>query len=240
MNTPVEVEIADQIAHVTLNSGKVNQLSIQTFAALTASLDQAAAVGAVVILTGQPGVFSGGYDLKVMRSGPEAAAELVTAGSSFSRRVLCHPHPVIAACSGHAVANGAFILLSTDYRLGVDGDFKIGLNETAIGMNMHQVGIQVARSRPTHSALTPAAFKRAVLNAEMFGPTAAVAAGFLDRVVGVDALTDESNKVAKEMLELNLVAHRHTKLKARKPLLDALDAGIKNDRGQILLGTEFR
>ena len=235
MNTPVEVEIADQIAHVTLNSGKVNQLSIQTFAALNAALDQAAAVGAVVILTGQPGVFSGGYDLKVMRSGPEAAAELVTAGSSFSRRLLCHPHPVIAACSGHAVANGAFILLSTDYRLGVDGDFKIGLNETAIGMTMHQVGIELARAR-----LTPSAFTRAVLNAEMFDPTTAAAAGFLDRVVGVDALADATKEVAKQMLELNLVAHRHTKLKARKPLLDALDAGIRNDHGQILLGTEFR
>jgi enoyl-CoA hydratase len=235
VNTPVEVEISDGIASLTLNSGKVNELSVETFAALNAALDQAAALGAVVILTGQPGVFSGGYDLKVMRSGPEAAAELVTAGSSFSRRLLSHPHPVIAACSGHAVANGAFILLSTDYRLGVDGDFKIGLNETAIGMTMHQVGIELARAR-----LTPPAFTRAVLNAEMFNPTTAVAAGFLDRVVGVDALVDASREVAKEMLELNLVAHRHTKLKARKPLLDALDASIKNDRAQILLGSEFR
>jgi enoyl-CoA hydratase len=235
MNTPVDVEISDGIARLTLNSGKVNELSMETFDALNAALDQAAALGAVVILTGQPGVFSGGYDLKVMRSGPEAAADLVTAGSSFSRRLLSHPHPVIAACSGHAIANGAFILLSTDYRLGVDGDFKIGLNETAVGMTMHQVGIELARAR-----LTPSAFNRAVLNAEMFDPTAAVDAGFLDRVVGVDALTDASTEVAKEMLKLNLVAHRHTKLKARKPLLDTLDAAIKNDHGQILLGTEFR
>jgi enoyl-CoA hydratase len=74
MNTPVDVEISDGIARLTLNSGKVNELSIETFAALNAALDQAAALGAVVILTGQPGIFSGGYDLKVMRSGPEAAA----------------------------------------------------------------------------------------------------------------------------------------------------------------------
>ena len=83
---------------------------------------------------------------------------------------------------------------------------------------MHQVGIELARAR-----LTPSAFDRAVLNAEMFGPTAAV-----------DALTDASREVA------NLVAQRHTKLKARKPLLDALDAGVKNDRAQILLSSEFR
>jgi enoyl-CoA hydratase len=234
MNTPVDVEISDGIARLTLNSGKVNELSIETFAALNAALDKAAAVGAVVILTGQPGIFSGGYDLRVVRSGPEAAAELVTAGSSFSRRLLSHPHPVIAACSGHAIANGAFILLSTDYRLGVDGDFKIGLNETAVGMTMHQVGIELARAR-----LTPSAFNRAVLNAEMFDPTAAVTAGFLDRVVGADALTDASTEVAQGILKLNLVAHRHTKLKARKPLLDTLAAAIKNDHAQILLGTEF-
>ena len=235
MNTPVEVEISDGIARLTLNSGKVNELSIETFAALNAALEEAAARGAVVILTGQPGIFSGGYDLKVMRSGPEAAAELVTAGSTFSRRLLSHPHPVIAACSGHAVANGAFILLSTDYRLGVDGDFKIGLNETAIGMTMHQVGIELARAR-----LTPAAFNRAVLNAEMFDPPAAVTAGFVDRVVDADTLADASTQVAQEMLKLNLVAHRHTKLKARKPLLATLDTAIKNDRAQILMGSEFR
>ena len=235
MNTPVDVEISDGIARVTLNSGKVNELSMETFAALNAALDEAAALGAVVILTGQPGMFSGGYDLKVMRSGPEAAAELVTTGSTFSRRLLSHPHPVIAACSGHAIANGAFILLSTDYRIGVDGDFKIGLNETAIGMTMHHVGIELSRAR-----LTPAAFNRAVLNAEMFDPTAAVTAGFLDRVVSPDALADASSKVAEEMLKLNLVAHRHTKLKARKQLLDTLAAAIKNDHGQILLGSEFR
>jgi enoyl-CoA hydratase len=235
MNTQVDVEISDGIARLALNSGKVNQLSTETFAALNAALDQAAAAGAVVILTGQPGVFSGGLDLAVIRSGPEAAADLVTVGARFSRRLLSHPHPVIAACSGHAVANGAFLLLSTDYRLGVDGDFKIGLNETAIGMTMPQVGIELARAR-----LTPSAFNRAVLNAEMFDPAAAVAAGFLDRVVALDALADASNEVAKEMLELNLVAHRHTKLKARKPLLDALDAAIKDDRAQILLASEFR
>ena len=74
---------------------------------------------AIVIITGQPGILSGGYDLKVMMAGPQAAIDLVAAGSTLARRMLAHPQPIIVACPGHAVAKGAFVLLSADYRIGV-------------------------------------------------------------------------------------------------------------------------
>ncbi len=98
-----------------------------------------------------------------------------------------HPYPVIVACPGHAVAKGAFLLLSADYRIGVDGPFQIGLNEVAIGMTMHHVGIELARDR-----LRKSAFTRSVINAEMFSPAAAVDAGFLDTLVSADQLQESA------------------------------------------------
>mgnify|MGYP001766070720 FL=1 len=231
MNDLVGFALNDGIAVLTLNNGKVNALSPEVLAALNAALDRAQEAGAVVVLTGQPGILSGGYDLKVMMKGPEQAIALVTAGSMLTRRMLAHPQPIIVACGGHAVAKGAFLLLASDYRLGVEGDFLIGLNEVQIGMTMHHVGILLARDR-----LSPAAFQRSVINAEMFAPQAAMAAGFLDRVVAPDQMMATALEVGKQMKKLNLVAHRNTKLKVRKALLDALDSAIEADGRTSLTG----
>lgn len=42
---------------------------------------------------------------------------------------------------------GAFLLLTADYRIGVDGACKIGLIEDAIGMPMHYGGVELAYGR---------------------------------------------------------------------------------------------
>jgi enoyl-CoA hydratase len=139
--------------------------------------------------------------------------------------MLAHPYPIIVACPGHAVAKGAFLLLSSDYRIGVDGPFNIGLNEVKIGMTMHQVGIAIARDR-----LTTPTFQRSVINAEMFNPQGALSAGFLDRVVAAEELLPVANEVAQQLKGLNMGAHKKTKLKVRKLLLETLDAAIETDK----------
>jgi enoyl-CoA hydratase len=217
--------LQDGMATLTLANGKVNAISPDVIAALNRALDQAEQDKAVVILTGQPGILSGGYDLKVMMTGPQSALDLVEAGSRLARRMLAHPFPLVIACPGHAVAKGAFLLLSADYRIGTDGAFNIGLNEVKIGMTMHQVGITLARDR-----LAAPFFQRAVNNAELFAPHAAVAAGFLDQVVPADQLMASALSVAQQLKGLNMVAHKKTKLKVRKGLLDALDAAIAADK----------
>ena len=183
MSELVSYSFSDGVAVLALDNGKANALSPELFDAFNATLDRAEQDRAVVVIKGKEGIFSGGYDLKVMTSSPEAAKGLVAIGSTLSRRLLSHPYPVMAVCTGHAIAKGAFLLLSADYRIGVEGPFKIGLNEVAIGMTMHHVGIELARARLTNSAFT-----RSVINAELFSPVDAVAAGFLDRVVPAEAL----------------------------------------------------
>lgn len=225
MSDLVQYSLNDGVATLTLANGKVNAVSPAVIEAFNAALDLAQAAEAVVIVTGQPGILSGGYDLKVMTSGPQAAIDLVAAGSTLARRMLAHPQPIIVACSGHAVAKGAFLLLSADYRLGVDGLFSIGLNEVKIGMTMHHVGIALARDR-----LTKPVFQRSVINAEMFTPQSALSAGFLDQVVPADQLMATANAVAQEYKKLNMKAHAQTKLKVRKDLLEALDAAIATDK----------
>src|SRR5690554_4124259 len=147
MSELIHYSCNEGIATLILNNGKVNAISPDMIAAFNSCLDQAEQDRAIVIITGQPGILSGGYDLKVMTSGPENAINLVAAGSTLARRMLAHPYPIIVACSGHAIAKGAFLLLSADYRIGVEGPFNIGLNEVLIGMTMHHAGIRSEERR---------------------------------------------------------------------------------------------
>ncbi|MNZ60459.1 putative enoyl-CoA hydratase [compost metagenome] len=228
MSELITYHLEDGIATLTLNNGKVNAISPDLIVAFNTALDQATQDRAVVIVTGQPGILSGGYDLKVMTAGPKEAVALVTAGSTLARRMLAHPFPIIVACPGHAVAKGAFLLLSADYRIGVEGPFSIGLNEVQIGMTMHHAGIELARDRLRRSA-----FHRSVINAEMFDPVSAVDAGFLDKVVPVEQLQETALAAARQLKKINMNAHKHTKLKVRKALLETLDEAIIRDQQHL-------
>ena len=224
MTDLVSYQFEDGIATLTLCNGKVNAISPDLIGAFNAALDRAEQDRAVVVVTGTPGILSGGYDLKVMTTGPANAIALVTLGSKLTRRMLAHPYPIIVACPGHAIAKGAFLLLAADYRIGVDGPFNICLNEVQIGMTMHHAGIELARDR-----LRKSAFHRSVINAEPFTPQGAVDAGFLDKVVAAEDLHATALATAQQMKKLNMVAHRNTKLKVRKGLLEALDKAIELD-----------
>jgi enoyl-CoA hydratase len=150
------------------------------------------------------------------------------AGFELAERMLSFPRPVVVACTGHAIAMASFLLLSGDYRLGAAGPYKIQANEVAIGITMPRAAIELCRQR-----LTPAAYSRAIINAEAFSPSDAVAAGFLDRVVEPSALQGEAEAVATQLASLNADAHAASKLRAREPSLTALRAAIESDDADL-------
>lgn len=225
MTNIVDYQLADGIATITLQNGKVNALGSAMFEALNGALDQAEQDQAIVMLVGQPGIFSAGYDLKELQQGGDAIVKLVATGSQFTRRLLAFPLPVIGVCTGNCIAKGAFIMLSCDYRIGVEGPFTIGLNETKIGMTMHHVGIELPRQR-----LTPAAFNRCVINAEMFDPAGAAAVGFLDKVVSANELLPAARAEAVRLQGLHSDSFTATKLKSRAALLEKIDWAIQQDQ----------
>lgn len=224
MKPLVTYQPGDSIATVTMDDGKVNALSLQMLMELNVTLDRATEDGAVVVLTGREGVFSAGFDLTVLRAGGSDAVAMLRAGFELAERVLSFPTPVLIACTGHAIAMGVFLLLSGDYRIGVVGPHKITANEVAIGLTMPRAAVEICRQR-----LTPAAFNRAVILAEVFSPADAVAAGFLDRVVPAPELHDVAARAAAELTKLDPDAHAASKLRARAPALKAIRSAIETD-----------
>jgi enoyl-CoA hydratase len=228
MESPVRYEVDDGVATVTMDDGKVNALSPAMLAAVDDALDRADDDGAVVVLRGREGTFSAGFHLGTLRAGGPDATGMVREGFELAARLLSFPRPVVVACTGHAVAMASFLLLSGDLRLGAAGPFRIQANEVAIGLTMPRAAIELCRQR-----LTPAAFSRAVLLSEPFTPDEAVAAGFLDRVVGPSALDEAARTAAVALMALDAEAHASSKRRAREGTLRAIQAAIADDAAEL-------
>jgi enoyl-CoA hydratase len=190
------------------------------------ALDQARADPAearAVLLVGRPGRFSAGFDLATMTASPDAMRGLVGDGARFVARLLLEPLPVVAACTGHALAAGALVLLAADHRIGMAGDWRIGLNEVAIGMALPVWAIELARYR------MPAGQFDRILLGEIGGPEEACAAGFLDRVVAPDDLLTEATATATRLAALRTGAVAGTKERARTELARRMLEGLDDD-----------
>jgi len=220
----VGYELHDSIATITMDDGHVNVLALQMLTELDAALDRAAADRAVVVLSGREGIFSAGFDLRVLRAGGSEAIAMVRAGFELAERVLAFPTPIVVACTGHAVAMGTFLLLSGDHRVGALGPYKFTANEVAIGLTMPFAAIEILRQR-----LAPAHFNRAVMLAATFSPEAAVEAGFLDQAVEPSEVHSIARATAVALSSLDMRAHAATKLRARSHTLEAIRAGIDAD-----------
>lgn len=214
-----------RIATVTLDDGKVNALSAQMLRAVHQALDQAERDEAVVVLTGREGRLSAGFDLAVFASGDgPAVVEMLRLGATLAERILSFPTPVVVAANGHAVAAGSFLLLAADARIGVDGPYRIGLNEVQIGLTVPSFAIALARQR-----LNPGHFDRAVVSGELYEPRAAVTAGYLDDVVAPGELAAAARATAERLAALNPAAHAATKLRARADAIAAVREGIERE-----------
>ncbi|MGO9344620.1 MAG: crotonase/enoyl-CoA hydratase family protein, partial [Acidimicrobiales bacterium] len=206
MEPLVTYQVEDGVAIVAMDDGKVNALSLRMLMELNGALDQAKAEKRIVVLTGREGVFSAGFDLAVLRSGRYEALEMLRAGFELAERVLAFPTPVVMAVSGHAIAMGLFLVLSGDYRIGVEGQYKLTANEVAIGLTMPRAAVEILRQR-----LTPAHFNRAVALAETFSPEDGIGAGLLDRVVAPSELSGAARATAAMLAGLDLNAHLASK-----------------------------
>lgn len=176
-DTSVKVRYENEIAILELDDGKANALNHEIISSLMEKLDEVEDSGAVVI-TGRPERFSAGFDLAVMKSGEDAAREMLRSGVELFLRCYSFPRPIIASCTGHALAAGAILLMSCDLRVGTKGEFKIGLPELAIGMSLPLFATELAKDR-----ISKRHFTKATALGLTYDPEEACDAGFLDEVV---------------------------------------------------------
>lgn len=229
MNESIRFEVKDDVAVIHLDDGKANALTPTALTALSSALARSLEEASSVVFVGRAGCFSAGFDLKIMGSGPDAATALVKTGCDFFMGLYTHPQPVVAACTGHAIAGGAALLLCSDHRVGAEGDFSIGFNEVKIGLPMPVFISELARERLARTALCAA-----TLGSRIFSPAEAAAAGFIDEVITPDSVLAKSIARAKALAALPVNAYASTKRSLRAPLIAHVRATLEDDMDRVL------
>ena len=221
----VSYQREESIAIITMDDGKVNALGPDMLAAINAALDRAESEDAgAVVIAGNDRVFSGGFDLKVVKSGDvQASIGMLKAGFELSHRLLSFPKPVVAACTGHAIAMGSFLACSADHRIAAPG-YTFVANEVAIGMVLPYPALEVMKLRLTRSA-----YQQAVGLSKVFLSDTALAGGWVDELAMPDMVLARARESAQEFATtLHAKAHYACKMRARQGTLDAMRAGIDN------------
>ncbi|MFP6626246.1 MAG: crotonase/enoyl-CoA hydratase family protein [Deltaproteobacteria bacterium] len=225
----VSYRIEDAVALISLDDGKANALSPSVIEALHGALDQAEKDASAVVIAGRPGRFSGGFDLSIMTRDADSARDLVITGAQLLLRVYTFSLPVVVACTGHAVAAGALMLLSADRRVGAAGQFKIGLNEVAIGMRLPIFALELARDRLAKEALV-----EATMEARLYTPDEAVEAGYLDRVVDGEDLLSCALEEAGRLASLSGPAYGLSKKLLRADVANKINSTLAEDMAGII------
>ena len=197
----------DDISIITLDDGKANVFSPEMSDQLNECLDQVDTESGCLIITGREGMFSAGLDLKIIQSGDvDRIVEMSSNAFKLLARIFSFPRPVIAACSGHGIALGTFLICCCDYRIGIKGDYMLGANEMRTNMVIPTPILELIKFRVNDSHKY-----RAVLGAEMYNFNQAQEAGLIDDVVEIDNLMTAAKDKAKDLATMGHPSYTMTK-----------------------------
>lgn len=212
----------DGIVKISLDNGKANPVSLELANEIIAALDKAQEDGNGVLLCGNPGIFSAGFDLKVIATGMDKAQAMLHAGFLMTEKLYKHPQPVVIACEGHAVGMGVFMLLAADYRVGAKGEFAIRLPETAIGMHFTDILKIIAKNH-----IASHHHNRAIVQSRAYTPDEAAQIGMLDETVAPEDVMKIAIQRLKELCALPADKYAENKLHMRADEIKAIRESLQ-------------
>jgi enoyl-CoA hydratase len=205
-----------------MDDGKLNVVNPTFTKAMNDALDKAEADKAkAVVLQGRDKVFSAGFDLKEFAKGQDQARAQVRDGFSMLIRMLDFPRPLVAACKGHGIGMGIFLLMVCDYRVGAEGPYKYSMPESRIGMDLGDLLIALAKSRISPKYLT----RMAVLSEDLDVQTA-LDAGVLDEIVDAETVQARAMDIATGLASMPVVFGKN-KREIKATELDTMRAALK-------------
>jgi enoyl-CoA hydratase/carnithine racemase len=209
------------VRELRLARAPVNALDPSLCQALVAAIRAGVEGGAQgLVLSGGPKVFSAGMDVPFLLSLGDDRAALTAAWEAFfaaARALAACPIPVAAAIAGHAPAGGCVLALCCDYRVMASGPFRIGLNETQVGLVAPE-GVQYLLRRLTG----PHRAERLLVAGELVDADTALALGLVDELADVDQVVPRARAWLEPLLQLPRTPMLQTRVIARADLIAAL------------------
>ena len=231
--TAVTTRSEGDVVVISVDDGKANALSFDLLDQLDAAIDLASTSGKALAVIGRPGKFSAGFDLRVMTGEVAEVRRLLGRGAEVGIKILTLPIPAVFGVTGHALAMGAIMTTCADYRVGAQGEFKIGLNEVAIGMPVPAFAVELCRDR-----LSKRWFTRCVQHAHLCTPDEAADAGILDEVVEPDSVESRAVEMATHLAAtVHPGPFRRTRENTRAGLADLLTNSLEADLARFDVST---
>lgn len=193
MASGLQIEQRDGVRVARMRFGRANAMNQRMLDELAAGLTEGDAQPTVI--TGEGNIFSAGLDLVALDAlDRDALEEFVTLFSRTMIQVLTAPYPLVAAVNGHAVAGGCVLALACDYRVGTEGEFKIGMNELSHGLPLPAVASEIPRG-----ALAPQTYRTVVMSGVLMTPETARQVGILDMIAeDADAAVEQACTLARQ------------------------------------------
>jgi enoyl-CoA hydratase len=211
---------------LTLDRPPANAEDESLLGDLAGALDAAETDDAVraVVLTGAGAFFSGGFDLAAPRRDDAAARRIRGLFRDAHLRLLTLAKPTVAMVNGHAIAGGLILALACDYRLGVDGAYRIGLNEVAIGASFPRVALEIVRLRLPHARAS-----ELLLGAALYPASQALRLGVVDELLPPDTFAATVLRRAARLGAFPRAAYAHTKAALLAETVARVEAETEED-----------
>ena len=193
---------------VALSKPPANAIDETLLADLAAALDAARDDDRVraLVLTGSGAFFSGGFDFAAPRRDDVVADDLYNLYRDAHLKLLTLPKPTVAMMNGHAIAGGLVLVLTCDYRLGVEGDYRVGFNEVAVGASFPRTAFEIVRLRLAHARAS-----ELLLGAALYPASQALRLGIVDELFPPEKFTDTVLRRAARLGAFPREAYAHTK-----------------------------
>ncbi|HTY41998.1 MAG TPA: enoyl-CoA hydratase/isomerase family protein [Thermoanaerobaculia bacterium] len=221
----VTTDVRDGIAVLSLDRPRANAFSPELVAELSEALSAQSRARAVVLTSAVPGMFSAGWDLRLLVGAERPAMEtFVAAYCDLVREIFAFGPPVVAALPGHAVAGGLIAVMGADERIAAEGKGKFGLSEVILGVSVPQCLME-----PFRHVVGARQMERLAATGENLGVEAARAIGLVDAVVPAEELLDRAVERARVLAGLSGAAYAAIKRRSRAAAIARFDQARDHD-----------
>jgi enoyl-CoA hydratase len=221
----VSLDRSEAVTVMTIDRPPANALNVELVEELVGVLEEiATAPPRALVVSGRPGFFSAGADLKaVPNHSPEQRRRMV---SGINRIVLASyglTCPAVAAVTGHAIAGGMVLALGFDVRV-ASREGRYGLTEIKVGVPYPQAAIRVVAAE-----LAPHAARRLALGNELTDSSECLRLGVFDELVEPSQVVGRAIAIAGELAAMPADVYARTKLDLRRDALAAMREAAEAD-----------
>lgn len=219
------------VRELRLHRPPVNALSGELMIALKQALEPAPHEGVrALILSGSPGRFSGGLDVPLLLALDRSSiAKVWRDFYALLRGFAQSPIPIAAAITGHAPAGGTVLALFCDWRIMAEGDYKIGLNEVQVGIQLPPILMAGFRRLIGYSKA-----EQLAVSGELISPQDALRIGLVDQLASPDQVAKRALEWCHKVLALPPEAMLGTRRQARADLVALFARDLEPELNDVI------